>query len=856
MREAILEYLKQAETMEKPALLLALGKRGDTATAPMLLQYASASEETIRLAALESLRHLAANDTLLPLLDLIVNSKSASDRNAVLKALYAVCQARPDRDYAGRQVIAGLNRLPASERRYLLPLLAELATPAALTEILKFTQHSDAEVVRESIRLLTQWPNAVPARNLLEIARANTDSSLRTLALRGGITVAGREPGPCARLALLREAFSLARRVEEKKLALSQLSLIPLAEALEMSLRYLDDPDLTNEAALAAVNIAESLRDANPQLANKASSKVLEHCKTPSIVKRVWALRAKSATGGSFIRDWLVSAPYRQAGAVGATTLFNIPFGPEKFGEAVQWYAAPAADTINFAEFFAENTNCVAYLKAEIIAPEATDAVLLMGSNDRVKAWLNGTEVHSSNGDRGQVMDQDMAAIKLKQGSNELLLKIAQGGGGWSVCTRILGSDGLAIKDLRVKSQAGEAPPFSTYKPVPPTSVSPKPAKLPPRDAFRVLGLSNRFYAEGAYYGDFNRDGKLDVVAGPFWFEGPVFQRSHEYRPAKVFDPKGYSDNFLTFTGDFNDDGWTDILCVPMPGSEGFWYANPAGKQEHWVRHLAHPCIGNESPAWGDITGDGRPELLFCIDGYLGYAGSDLTQPDKPWVFHAISTQEKRYQRFTHGLGFGDISGDGRSDVVEAAGWWEQPANIKPGHPWRFHPFVFAEAAAQMLVNDVDGDDLMDVITAWHCHHYGLVWWEQIKRGDSVSDWKKHVILSPTPDVRTTDFRVSQMHALKLIDMDNDGLNDILTGKRFWAHGPTGDKEPDAPAVVFWLELRNNGKANVTFIPHLIDDDSGVGTQVAATDLNGDKRPDVIVANKKGIFLHLSALAE
>jgi len=98
---------------------------------------------------------------------------------------------------------------------------------------------------------------------------------------------------------------------------------------------------------------------------------------------------------------------------------------------------------------------------------------------------------------------------------------------------------------------------------------------------FRKLCLSDQFYAEGAYYGDFNRDGKLDVVAGPFWFEGPVFQRSHEYRPAKAFDPKGYSDNLLTFAGDFNGDGWTDVLCVPMPGKEGFWYANPAGKAEH-----------------------------------------------------------------------------------------------------------------------------------------------------------------------------------------------------------------------------------------------------------------------------------
>ncbi|GAG42220.1 unnamed protein product, partial [marine sediment metagenome] len=182
----------------------------------------------------------------------------------------------------------------------------------------------------------TQWPNAAPAQRLFEMARTNTDPSLRTLALRGGITVAGREPDPSTGLALLREALSLASRVEEKKLALSQLGRIPRTEALEISLRYLDDPDLINEAGFAAISIAESLADANPQLADKVSRKVLEHCKTPAIVKRAWALRAKPAVGGPFIRDWLVCGPYRQAGAIGAITVFNLVFGPEKPGEVVE----------------------------------------------------------------------------------------------------------------------------------------------------------------------------------------------------------------------------------------------------------------------------------------------------------------------------------------------------------------------------------------------------------------------------------------------------------------------------------------------------------------------------------------
>jgi hypothetical protein len=144
-----------------------------------------------------------------------------------------------------------------------------------------------------------------------------------------------------------------------------------------------------------------------------------------------------------------------------------------------------------------------------------------------------------------------------------------------------------------------------------------------PVPTFKKLQLTDQFYCEGAYYGDFNKDGKMDVVSGPFWYEGPGFQKKHEFRPAKAYDPKSYSDNFLTFTGDFNGDSWPDIFCMPYPGKEGCWYENPAGKEGEWKKHLAFPVVDNESPTMGDINGDGRPELIFNTGGCLGYATFD-----------------------------------------------------------------------------------------------------------------------------------------------------------------------------------------------------------------------------------------
>jgi FG-GAP-like repeat/FG-GAP repeat len=377
-----------------------------------------------------------------------------------------------------------------------------------------------------------------------------------------------------------------------------------------------------------------------------------------------------------------------------------------------------------------------------------------------------------------------------------------------------------------------------------------------PWPTFKTLQLTDKFYCEGAYYADFNKDGHLDVVSGPYWYEGPDFQKKHEIYPPKAFDPKEYSDVFGTFAGDFNGDGWPDVLYVPFPGGDAYWFENPAGKERPWKKHLALKDVGNESPMWADINGDGRPELIYNETGRLGFATYDPAKPDQPWVFHPITPRRDYYQRFTHGIGYGDINGDGRIDLVESAGWWEQPATPKPGEPWIWHPFKFAEAAAQMLICDVNGDGLNDVITAWNCHGYGLLWYQQTRNNNGKIGWREHVILPPNPDPKSSIPRFSQLHALTLAEIKGDRHKRIVTGKRFWAHGPEGDVEPNAPAVVYWFEPRPikpiKEHSRVAFDPHLIDDNSGVGTQVTAVDLNGDGIDDIIVGNKKGTFVFLS----
>lgn len=367
---------------------------------------------------------------------------------------------------------------------------------------------------------------------------------------------------------------------------------------------------------------------------------------------------------------------------------------------------------------------------------------------------------------------------------------------------------------------------------------------------FKRVDLAYQYFSEGATLGDMNRDGKADVISGPYWYEGPDFQKKHEIYPVKVADKNGYSMNcFFTWVADFDGDGWNDLLYVGFPGTAAVVFTNPKGREEHWKSHPVFNKVDNESPSFLDVTGDGKPEIICMSDGFIGYATPDWSDASKPWTFHRISDKGPWVQ-FTHGLGIGDVNGDGRMDFLEKDAWWEQPASLSGDPVWKKHPAAFGSGGSQMFAYDVDGDGDNDVICSLAAHGYGIAWFEQFRDGGEIT-FREHRITGSTPAENPYGVCFSQPHALNLLDIDGDGVKDILTGKCFWAHGDHGDPEPNSPAVLYWFRLSRNGGA-VEFIPHLIDDNSGVGRQINAGALNSDGLPDIVVGNKKGtiIFLH------
>ncbi|BBI31184.1 FG-GAP repeat domain-containing protein [Cohnella abietis] len=350
--------------------------------------------------------------------------------------------------------------------------------------------------------------------------------------------------------------------------------------------------------------------------------------------------------------------------------------------------------------------------------------------------------------------------------------------------------------------------------------------------SFKKRKISDEPYEACSVF-DVNNDGTLDIVSGAYWYEGPDFVRRHKI--CELASYAHYRDDFSDFPMDVDGNGRMDIITGSW-WSEGIhWRRNPGHSDSLWETFRIDHTSNIETIRYYDIDGCGVPEIF-------------PNTPMAPQTFYKLITDENgkgtgQFRKMVisegpsgHGLGFADITGNGRMDIVLSNGWLEQPEEPYSGL-WTFHPeFALGSASVPIIGYDVNGDGLCDLIVG-QAHDYGLHWLEQTREEDGSRSWIRHEI----------DMTASQYHDLMLVDLDLDGELELVTGKRYLAH----DNDPgfDDPLGVYYFKI--NGGA---FEKHVIDfgpagEGSGNGIFMWIQDVTGNGYPDIVAPGTDGLYL-------
>ena len=376
---------------------------------------------------------------------------------------------------------------------------------------------------------------------------------------------------------------------------------------------------------------------------------------------------------------------------------------------------------------------------------------------------------------------------------------------------------------------------------------------------FRMQRINDFYLGWSAAVADINRDGVMDVISGPNYYLGPDYRVAREiYLGQSVNVAKEYTPAAVNFAFDYTGDGYPDVLVTE--GRAIVLYVNPAKEERRWDRYPVIPAASSEVDAFKDVDADGVPDVIYVGGGTMNWASPQKGNPTAPWTVHAVS--ETGYGvTAQHGLGAGDINGDGRVDLVSPYGWWEQPKQATVPGPWTYHSVKLGRwpragaspGGGEMGIYDVNGDGLNDVVTGLEAHGWGVAWYEQKKNSATgATIFIEHMIIDDYATKNPGGIAFSEVHASTIADVDGDGIPDLIAGKRVFSHNESyTDPDPFGDAVLYWFRTVRNPKApgGAEFVPEMIHNRSGVGSTVTAADLNKDGAMDVVTSTNRGTFI-------
>jgi FG-GAP-like repeat len=347
---------------------------------------------------------------------------------------------------------------------------------------------------------------------------------------------------------------------------------------------------------------------------------------------------------------------------------------------------------------------------------------------------------------------------------------------------------------------------------------------------------------EGIAIGDVDGNGSPDIVSGRNWYAAPDFVP----RPLRLIeDWNGYVQSNADFLFDVNQDGRLDVVTGSFIPTEVAWYENPGPEGlrlgHTWKRHVLVDTkrTENEAELFQDIDGDKIPDWIV---NSWNRANPTMVWRLKPTENAALAPAKFELVGATiaekgnrHGMGVGDLNGDGRQDILIGSGWYEHPEKDPWTTQWKFHADWDLDASIPMLVYDVDGDGRNDVLVG-QGHDYGLYWWKQTAPKDGKL----------TFDIRLVDKSYSQPHALALADLTGDGRPELISGKRYYAHNGGDPGGQDMPLACYYEFDAKSSEFKKTIIE---EGHVGIGLQIACADLDQDGDIDIAVPGKSGTHI-------
>jgi hypothetical protein len=241
--------------------------------------------------------------------------------------------------------------------------------------------------------------------------------------------------------------------------------------------------------------------------------------------------------------------------------------------------------------------------------------------------------------------------------------------------------------------------------------------------------VTNNFLGDGGHfaYGDFNGDGDLDLAFVSGQKEGPLNvtvvlgNGDGTFRPGSIFG--NFTNSAVLVVGDFNRDGKLDVVVGALEkNGTGFYFFVFLGKGNGSFKQQIRYPIGHPYflVATADLNGDGVLDLIFYYipDGLHNAIGWMLGKGDGTFGKARTLTQSLTTCGFAPPFALDDFNGDGKIDLAYSdcnrIGVQLGKGNGSFGKP-KFYSIPDNQCAMSFAAGDFTSDNKSDLLVSY-CH--------------------------------------------------------------------------------------------------------------------------------------------